>query len=111
MREFRFSYGARVTSGRVVFHVSNAGKLTHELGLWPLPDDFPPIQAQLRGKERRVLTPFARSALIPPGGTGTFAVDLRPGTRYAMICFVHGPEGEHEQLGMASEFRTNVHAG
>lgn len=106
MREFHFAYDPHVPSGRVVFQFRNTGKLTHELSLWPLDHDFPPIQAQLHGQSRRLLTPYARSALVNAGSRGTFAVDLKPGQRYAVICFVHGREGEHEQLGMASEFRT-----
>lgn len=106
MRDFSFDYDHHMPAGRTVFRAFNAGRVDHELGLWPLSDDFPPIEAQLHGSVRRALTPFARSEIVPPGKDGTFAVDLLPGRRYATICFVHGAEGQHEQLGMATEFRT-----
>lgn len=106
MGEYWYEYDPDIPAGRVVFRFANVGTVDHELGLWPLEEDFPPIDVQLHGQERRFLTPFARSEIVRPGATGTFAVDLLPGQRYAMICFLRGPQGEeHEQLGMNSEFR------
>ncbi len=106
MSEYRYEYDPEIPAGRVVFRFTNVGTVDHELGLWPLEEDFPPIDVQLHGSTRRFLTPFARSEVVRPGATGTFAVDLVSGQRYALICFLRGPQGqEHEQLGMNSEFR------
>lgn len=106
MSEYQYDYEPSIPAGRVVFRFGNVGAVDHELGLWPLEEDFPPIDVQLHGPVRRFLTPFARSEVVGPGATGTFAVDLVPGQRYALICFLRGPQGqEHEQLGMNSEFR------
>ncbi len=108
MAEYSFSYrGDNIPAGRVVFRVHNAGNVDHELGLWPLDEDFPPIDEQLHGSERRVLTPFARTEILAPGRNGGFAVDLVPNRRYALICFLRGPDGlKHELQGMNAEFRS-----
>lgn len=104
MREYRFDHGA-IPRGRVVFRVRNAGRLFHRLSLIPLPPDLPPIQEQLRGNQRAVVFTQADVPDTPPGGTGTFAVDLSPG-RYALVCFIVEPNGaSHALQGMASEFR------
>ncbi len=106
MDEYRFDYDPEVPAGRVVFRFDNVGQLPHRVTMLPLPEDFPPIEEQLRSAERRVITPFAGIPDRPPGASETFAVDLLPGVRYALICFVEDPDGQsHAQKGMASEFR------
>lgn len=106
MDEYRFDYDPEVPAGRVVFRFDNVGQLPHRATMLPLPDDLPPIDEQLRGTERQVINPFAGIPDRPPGASGTFAVDLLPGVRYAIICFVEDPDGQsHAQKGMASEFR------
>lgn len=106
MRDYEFDYAPPSRSGRVVFRVFNDGKTPHQLSLLPLDEDIPPIEQQVRGSERRAVTPYAG---IPPHAPGTgsgFAVDLVPGRRYAFICFVTTPDGEsHAVKGMTSEFR------
>lgn len=107
MREYRYDYAPAVPAGRVVFRFVNAGRREHQPDLLPLGDDFPPIDEQVRGQQRRVVTPFA--GLLPrrPGQTGTFAVDLEPGRRYAFVCFAEADDGQsHSLKGMTSEFRT-----
>jgi len=105
---YRFEYDPVVPGGRVVFRVVNAGRLVHRLALVPLSEDFPPIDQQLHGSERQAITPFAGVPDRLPGETGTFAADLAPGHRYALICFVEDPDGvSHALKGMSSEFRTN----
>lgn len=107
MREYRFEYPPAVPSGRVVFRLVNAGRREHQPDLLPLGDDFPPIDEQVRGEQRRVVTPFAGVPPRGPGETGTFAVDLAPGQRYAFVCFAEDPDGRSHALeGMTSEFRT-----
>lgn len=104
MLEYRFEHGP-VPGGRVVFRITNVGRVPHRLSLVPLPADLPPIVEQLRGSERQVLATLATIPETPPGGSGTFAVDLEPG-RYAMICFIVEPGGRsHAREGMATEFR------
>lgn len=107
MTEYRFDYNPVVPPGRVVFRVQNAGRVGHRLAVLPLADDLPPIDAQPRGSERQVIAPFAGVPPRRPGSTGTFAVELAPGRRYAMICSLVDPEGKsHALKGMNSEFRT-----
>jgi hypothetical protein len=106
MREYRYEYPPVVPAGRVVFRFVNAGQSSHRPSLLPLPEDVPPIDVQLRGSERRVATPFAGVPTRKPGTQGTFAVDLVPGRRYALICFAKDADGQsHSLKGMSSEFR------
>lgn len=106
MLDDRFEYRPEIPAGRVVFQIRNAGRRPHRLVLLPLGEDLPPIDVQLRGTERRSATPFAGINTRQPGQTSGFAVDLVPGRRYAMICFVQEPDGTtHAQKGMAREFR------
>lgn len=108
MADHRFDYDASaIPAGRVVFLARNVGKVVHNMVMIPLAEDVPPIDVQLRGTERRLVEPFAGFYERPPGEVGSFAVDLAPGTRYAMICSVTDSEGEpHWRKGMATEFRT-----
>ncbi len=106
MREYRFDYDPAIPAGRVVFEFFNAGHVEHRPVLLALPEDLPPIDIQLRGTERRGIAPFAGVPAQAPGEAGTFAVDLLPGRRYALICFARGADGEpHFLEGMNSEFR------
>lgn len=109
MSEYRFEYPPVVPSGRVVFRVRNAGQVEHQLELLHLSEEFPPIDVQVRGSERRVVTPLAGVRNRRPGASGTFAVDLVPGRRYAIVCFVRDSDGEvHAVKGMNSEFRPSA---
>lgn len=104
MREFRFD-SRPPPSGRVVFRVSNVGRINHRLALAPLPADFPPIQQQLHGEDRQLVDTLVSIPDVPPGGTDSFAADIAPG-RWAFLCFVIAPDGEsHAFKGMATEFR------
>lgn len=106
MREYRFDYDPAVAGGRVVFRFVNKGQVPHRPALVPLTEDIPPIAKQLRGSKRRAVKTFAGITDRRPGATGTFAVDLVAGRRYALICYARDPDGSsHAQKGMASEFR------
>lgn len=106
MREHRFELVPPSSAGHVVFRFVNAGQVVHRPALVALPDDMPPIDVQLRGTERRLLDPLAGVYDRLPGATGTFAVDLRPNQRYALICFALDGDGSpHRTQGMATEFR------
>lgn len=112
MREYDFDYAGTVPAGRVIFRLVNAGDVEHHPSLLPLPEDLPPIADQVRGSERRVLLPFAGVFIREPGESGTFAVDLVPGQRYAFLCYMEGPDGEsHVEKGMYSEFRAEAAEG
>lgn len=111
MADFRFDYDPAIAGGRVLFRVANTGKASHSLSLLPLTDDIPPIDQQLRGTTRRAVTPLAAIKARPPGTATTVAVELVPGTRYAMVCFVDDAEGTHALRGMSSEFRTPAAPG
>lgn len=109
MSEFRYTYDPEITGGRVLFRVRNSGRLTHSLSLFPLADDIPPIDQQLRGSERRSIAPFAGTRAVDAGAATSFAVDLAPGVRYALACFVTDDQDRvHARLGMNSEFRAAV---
>lgn len=111
MTEFRFDYNPLVPAGREVFDVRNEGTEGHALTLLPLTDDIPPIDEQLHGSVRRVVPNYVRGPLLQPGGRSSFAVDLEPGHRYALICAVRDTGGDpHFLLGMNSEFRTGPQA-
>lgn len=106
MKDHRFEHPPAIPAGRVIFQVPNTGGAPHRLTLFPLPEDVPPIDVQLRGGERRRAARFAGVPTQPPGATGKFAVNLVAGRRYAMVCFVQEPDGtSHAQRGMVSEFR------
>lgn len=106
MTEYSFSFDRTIPAGRVIIRSVNEGKVLHLTLLSPLGDDFPPIDEQLRGEERRTLIPMASTPPRRPGETGIFAVDLRPG-RYAFLCTLLDSQDDtsHALKGMASEFR------
>jgi len=107
LREYRFKLDKAVPAGRVVFRLRNAGRLEHRPALLPLADDLPPLDQQLRGGQRAAIAPFAGTSTRPPGTTAAFAVDLAPGTRYGLICFIRDQDGvSHAVKGMNLEFRT-----
>lgn len=107
LREYVFEYDPAIPSGRVVFRMVNAGRLQHRPDLLPLIEELPPIDQQVRGEARAVVTPFAGVAPRDAGEVGTFAVDLEPGQRYAFVCFARDPDDNqsHALQGMTSEFR------
>lgn len=107
MDEYRFDYEPKISAGRLIVRVANSGSVPHRLTLVPLTDDLPPIDAQLRGAERRAIAPFAGAPIMNPGTTGAFAVDMAPNKRYAFVCFLQDLDGQSHALeGMSSEFRT-----
>jgi len=114
LEEHRFDFGpafSGVPAGRVVFRMVNVGQETHIPSLVPLEDDVPPIDAQVRGAERRIVQTLGGVNDRLPGETGTFAVDLVAGRRYAFICYATGPDGvAHSQKGMTWEGRALAQA-
>lgn len=107
LREYRFDLSQDVPAGRVVFRLRNVGSSPHRPALLPLGDELPPLEQQLRSGDRAVVTPFAGTRTRVPGATGSFAVDLEPGARYGLICFVRDEDGtSHALKGMHLEFRT-----
>jgi hypothetical protein len=106
MTEFHYSYDPVIPAGRVVFRMVNDGHEAHWPSLVQLDEDLPPIDQQLHGSERRVVNPYAGVSPRGPGTSGSFAVDLAPGRRYAFICYATGRDGTvHYLKGMNSEFR------
>lgn len=107
MLDHRFQYDLPIPAGRVVFRARNAGGSPHHITMIPLPEDVASIDTQLRSSDRKFVKPFAGFYDRIPGDTGTFAVDLAPGQRYALICSVLDEKGEpHWRHGMASQFET-----
>lgn len=107
MHDYRFDHQSTIPAGRVLFRIRNVGGVRHSLTLLPLTEDMPPIQEQLRGNERRFIIPQAVIKALLPGSRTTLAVELVPGGRYALVCFVKDDQGvSHALQGMASELRT-----
>ncbi len=103
--EYRFDYTPPRAPGRTVFKVRNDGGQEHELVLLPLPEDFPPLEQQVRGRKRRAVGTLAYQQPLGAGGRGLFAVDLERG-RYGLVCFVEGRDRiPHSRKGMVAEFR------
>lgn len=106
LAEHDLLYESPVPAGRVVFRIHNAGDRVHRLALLPLPEDFPPLEEELANDSPRSVDPFARIPNLAPGETGTFAVDLAAGKRYAMVDFSKTSDGRTQaKLGVAAEFR------
>lgn len=105
MEEYRFVYDKSIVPGRTIFKVTNSGKEDHSIVMFPVSDDFPPIDAQLHGDERRTVEPMAQVFPRKPGESGSFAVDLQPGQRYVFLCLIAASDGQsHALKGMNSEF-------
>lgn len=112
MDEYHFQYDPAIPGGRVVFRFVNVGRLAHRPSLLPLSEEIAPIDEQVRGEKRAVVTPFVGVPPTEPGEAASFAVDLNPGQRYALVCFANGPDGEaHRLKGMTSEFRAGAVIG
>ncbi|MDQ4134063.1 MAG: hypothetical protein M3179_12880 [Actinomycetota bacterium] len=111
VREYTFEYNPEVPGGRVVFRLVNAGRIAHQPGLRLIPDEIPPISEHFRnraaGGQPAIVAPYAGVPARQPGQTGTFAVDLESGQRYAFICFARDADDDepHAFQGMATEFR------
>ncbi|MGQ0744477.1 MAG: hypothetical protein ACT4OS_09115 [Acidimicrobiales bacterium] len=106
MADFYFVHANRAPAGRVVFEVTNAGRFPHRLSLFRLDDAAPPArELPWTGPDR----PGAALAVMPvlaPDESGTFAVDLVAGARYAMASLIAGPDGVPDaQRGMVTELR------
>lgn len=106
MREYGYDHPEMMPGGRVLVRVRNAGALEHELVVVALPPDLgESIHEQLRSPNRRAFPTLVHLTRRAPGGRGAFALDLASG-RYAMICFLRGPDGQqHAVQGMSAEFR------
>lgn len=106
MREYRFDISGRrrISPGRVVFRVRNAGRVDHQLILVALPKSFVgSLSEQLQDSKRQGVLPAAILAGRRPNQTGSFAVDLPQG-RYGMVCFLKTPDGRsHAVQGMNAE--------
>lgn len=108
MTENYYEYLPPAHGGRVVFRARNAGSEEHRIAIYPLPEDMPPIDVQLRGSDRRTVERLAAPLPLRPGETQSFAVDLEPSQRYALLCLLKKPDQQktYAELGMNSEFRT-----
>ncbi|MGH9069769.1 MAG: sialidase family protein [Acidimicrobiales bacterium] len=104
MTDYKFSYVAPPTPGRIVFMVHNAGLLPHQLTLEELPLHFPlTINQQVHGKVRRAFPGIAYLPDLQPDQSTVFAVDL-PAGRFAIVSFTRS-HGQYDALrGMSSEF-------
>lgn len=110
LSEYRFNVRpSGLPPGRVIFRFANRGRESHRPVLLRLDEGFPPIQEEVRNATQRFLLPFARIDTRPPRSTGTFAVELVQGQRYALVCFVRAADGQgHAYKGMTWEARAGV---
>ncbi len=107
MHEYSFSIAGHPRPGRTVFRFVNAGRETHGPMLVEVGLGAGPVEQEVRKPSP---PPFKRLGLVngrQPGNTGTFAVQLEPNTRYALICRARAADGvPHAQKGMTWEVRT-----
>lgn len=102
LREYTFDIEEPVRPGRVVFRVSNQGKLDHDLALVELPADVATVD-ELVDSDRPGVAPVYTMATRAPGDVGLFAVDLPEG-RYALLGFESGQDGTpHYRNGMVAD--------
>jgi hypothetical protein len=108
LAENYYEYLPPAHGGRVVFRARNAGSEEHRIAIYPLPEDMPPIDVQLGGSDRRTVERLAAPLPLRPGEAQSFAVDLEPSQRYALLCLLKDPDQQktYAELGMNSEFRT-----
>jgi len=105
LADYRFEMAGDLPLGRVIVEVENRGTTTHSLTLIELPEDYPPLDQQLRGDERRGVATVAQVPGRAPGERTRFALDVQPG-RYGLVCLVADADGRtHGQKGMNLEFR------
>jgi hypothetical protein len=106
MTEYRFHFDRRIHPGQTLFRIRNVGKAVHDVGVYILAPDLPPLDAQLHGNVRR---PIMTLAILParlPGTRQQFVLNLVAGQRYGLICFLIDKDGVNEALkGMNAEFR------
>lgn len=99
--------GGPVPAGRVVFTVRNVGEHDHRFTLAPIDNDRPPMEQDVADETERPIRQLARVPTLQPGESGTFAVDLAPDQRYAMLDYAEAPDGtQYMDLGVVGEFRT-----
>jgi uncharacterized cupredoxin-like copper-binding protein len=108
MSEYRFDVSSSGTlpAGRVVFRLAAVGEEAHTPFLVALDDGASPIAQYLLETDRPTIKGFANVSQVAPGAIGTFAVDLEPGRRYALVCNFRAPDGHiHAELGETWEAR------
>ena len=100
-----FTYNPVIRAGRVVFDGRNVGRVAHTMLVFPVGNDYPPVDVQLHGKVRRPVQPFGGTR-VKPGASNSFALDLVRGQRYYMVDFDLDPARVAYALkGLDSEFR------
>jgi hypothetical protein len=111
MKEYALDVSGPLPAGRVVFRFANIGAEQHEPVLVALDEGLPPIDAYIAETDRPDIVGFANVWAMAPKMTGTFAVDLQPGHRYALICLSKAPDGKaHYDKGETWETRAEGQA-
>lgn len=106
MKEYSLDVSGPLPAGRVVFRFANVGAEQHEPILVALDEGLPPIDAYIAKTDRPDIVGFANVWAMAPQMTGTFAVDLQAGHRYALICLSKAPDGTaHYDKGETWETR------
>lgn len=106
MTEYRVVHARPVPAGRVVFGVINRGFSPHRLSLVALAEDSPPADQQLGAGGLGDAVPVAQMPVLQPTQDSTFAAELEPGTRYALLSLHRTSDGRTDaERGMVAEFR------
>lgn len=108
MKEYAFEHAPSVPRGRVVFRLSNTGRLYHQLTLVRIPAGFPPINVQLHSNIRRPVPTLFLDPPLAPGAHRSFAIDLPPG-RYAMLSYLRDPQQPHGPVDALKGMNSEIH--
>lgn len=107
LKDNKIGINPTIPSGRVRFEVHNGGTHVHQMRVFPLPDESPPLIVQLTDHEAQTPHIVGNLVAVQRDATESFAVDLEPNRRYAALCFLDDDEKMPYALqGMNAEFRT-----
>lgn len=108
--EFEFDLPETLPAGETTVNFVNAGEQPHELLMFKLSDDAPPMEELIQLPQKEAEGFFEgppSSAFAKPGESqeGAFTTELTTG-RYGYVCFVEDKKSKkpHAFLGMSGEF-------
>lgn len=94
----------QLRQGRVVLDVTNAGRLAHQITVFPIPAGLSgSLDQQLRSARRIPASPLAVLPTVAATEHNTIALDLARG-RYGLVCFLKDDDGtSHAVKGVNAE--------
>lgn len=95
---------AQLRQGRVVLDVTNAGRLAHQITVFPIPVGLSgTLDQQLRSARRIPASPLVVLPTLATTEHNKIALDLPPG-RYGLVCFLKDDDGtSHAVKGVNAE--------